>query len=161
MPTYFTEEARAVSYDDVRRALIEIKQKYRAATDNGLLPSGFPRRNPDAAPVDILAAERDGEPGAYAVEAVRHCVDWLVYNELVATQRKTPNTAHTAYGYKHSVEYWIQAAKTPAENHPYIPMMAFIAAAWLLGIPETADHNPCYPLSERTLNAMHNAPRYG
>lgn len=146
---YFTEAAKSINLNMVERALIEIGNKYPDATKYSFQRN---RSRNEGKPVDILT-EKGGE---IFLAAVRHCADWLAHFGFIETQRKSFNHRHSAYGYKHQVERWIGHVKNHACGGgmcDYIPMHAFVVAAWLLGIPEqsTGGDNPVYPLSVKQL----------
>lgn len=149
-PIYFTEAAKEIKLNQVKKALIEIGSKYPAATKYTF---EYNWKRDDGSPIDIL----DETGGETFLNAVRHCVDWLTHFGFIETQRKTFYLRATAYGHKHRVETWINNVKNHGcggEHIPYIPMLAFCVAAWILGIPERSEggDNPIYPLSVRTLN---------
>lgn len=148
-PIYFTEAAKSIDLNMVERALIEIGNKYPAATKYSFQRNHT--RN-DGKPVGILTEDS----GETFLAAVRHSADWLTHFDLVKTQRKSFYTSRSAYGYKHAVERWVSHVKNHAcggAMRDYIPMHAFVVAAWILGIPEQTDgRNPVYPLSKRTLD---------
>lgn len=146
-PIFFTQAAKDITLKQVEKALIEIGNKYPDATKYGF---DYNYRRDDGKPVDIIKEEG----GLKFLLAVRHCVDWLHHFNLIKTKRKTNYTHRTAYSYKHSVEHWINNVKNKGiggEHIPYVPMMAFCAACWIVGIPETSRYgdNPVYPLSKR------------
>lgn len=149
-PIYFTETAKRITLNQVKKALIQIGKKYPAATKYTFECN---LNRDDGKLIDIL----DEAGGDTFLNAVRHCVDWLTHFGFVETQRKSFYARRTAYGYKHNVERWIGNVKNGAcggRQRDYVPMHAFVCAAWILGIPEhsTGGDNPVYPLSARTLH---------
>jgi hypothetical protein len=69
------------------------------------------------------------------------------------------NTHATSYGYKHTVERWIDNRGGP---HLYVANGSFIAAALGLGFkPKLTDWsspNAYFQFSQRTVNAIRNPP---
>ncbi|MRT15167.1 hypothetical protein GJV07_23140 [Enterobacteriaceae bacterium RIT711] len=148
---YFTTKAAEITYQQVKNALLEISDKYPAATKYSFK---YNHKRDHGKPIDVFDNDERGET---FINSVRECADWLIHCGFIETQRKTPDFRRTAYGHKHAVERWIRNVKNAGcggDNIPYVPSMAFCVAAWILEIPEhwKPGYEPSYPLSVRTLN---------
>lgn len=157
---YFSDVAAMITIEQVKKALFEIGDKYPSANTDILINNIYNVGN--KRPADIVN-EKGGE---YFLNEVRQCVDWLTHFNFTGTKRRSPNRRHSSYGYKHHVERWIQHVKRGQcgrDVRDYVSNLAFIVAAWLMDIPETClnnDGNPCYPLSEKTIQHAEHVTRY-
>jgi hypothetical protein len=108
----------------------------------------------EAARAAIDAIERgfqhDRAELAEHLEEIAACADWIKRQRPITSY----NTRHSSYGYKHSVERWLDERGGP---HLYIANGSFIAAALGLGFEAKPDHpgspNVHFKFSERTVKA--------
>lgn len=145
---YYNDEALNLDISDMVQALKDIKRKYPLATDNRLDDGNRPTMR-GKKPIDVLINPETGEHYERIANGIRQAMDWLLHYEIPQNQTKGFSRRNSAYGYKHAVERWTENRKGE-RGYVYVPMLGFIAAATVLGMPHTSDGNPYYKISEAT-----------
>lgn len=130
--------------ENIRFVLKQIEMKYPESTKNDLF-EGDRERN--GKPTDQLSGHKHDS----FVAAVNHCASWILVHRALLNLRETFNEEYNAYNFKHCVERWISTSSRYKDQRIYIPVMAWITAAWFFGLEESPHKYPYYKISKKAI----------
>ncbi|HGY9588552.1 TPA: hypothetical protein ACOJP0_001330 [Vibrio harveyi] len=126
------------------KAIDTIKAKYPEANTHAL------RTNDYGKDLDTIKSD------SCMLEAFERCCCYI-QEEVIdkGLTIKSINKERTSYGYKHTVEHW---QKYTGKEYLYIPNIAFVLAAFHMGLNMTYEYNPQFNISKRAHN-WYSLPR--